>query len=327
MVQISVITPVYNGENTIRETIASVLDQTFADFELIVIDDGSTDGTLEAIASFDDPRIRVFSYANAGQGKSRNRGIELAEGNSIAFIDADDLWTPDKLEAQWQALQANSEAAVAYSWTDHIDENGQFLRPGPHLSFNGDVWEPLVLADFIGSGSNPLIRTEALKQVGGFEPSLPPAEDWDLWLRLAKRYPFAVVPRVQILYRVASHTTSFNIWRMEKSSLRVIDRAFAGISDRDRLKRCSLANRYKYLTYKALDKSIGRPQAATAAKFLWLAIRYDPVLLRRRVIWKAALKIAIALIFPSKSAMALQQKLARMADLEALLVHMKTQPY
>ncbi|MCF3623160.1 glycosyltransferase family 2 protein, partial [Planktothrix agardhii] len=118
MPKISVIIPVYNGEKTIQKTIESVLQQTWQDFELIVINDGSQDATLEILSSIQDPRLRILSYSNAGLASSRNRGITEATGEYISFLDADDLWTPDKLEAQFQALEEHPEAAVAYSWTD-----------------------------------------------------------------------------------------------------------------------------------------------------------------------------------------------------------------
>ena len=106
---ISIIIPVYNAEKTIESTINSVLNQTFIDFELIVINDGSTDSTLEIVHKITDPRLKVFSYANANQAASRNRGIAKATGEYIAFLDADDLWTPDKLESQINMLKNNSE--------------------------------------------------------------------------------------------------------------------------------------------------------------------------------------------------------------------------
>jgi glycosyltransferase involved in cell wall biosynthesis len=200
---ISVIIPAYNAEKTIKETIQSVLNQTWQDFELLIINDGSQDATLEVIESIQDPRIKIFSYPNAGSSASRNRGIAIAKGEYISFIDADDLWTADKLEAQYKALQENSQAAVAYSWTDHIDESGQFLRSGPQQSFTGDVYARLLLEDFIGNGSNPLIRAQAFAEVGDFDESLAHSEDWDLWLRLAARYHFVAVPSPQILYRMS----------------------------------------------------------------------------------------------------------------------------
>ncbi len=95
MAIISVVIPAYNSEKTIRATIESVLQQSFKDFELIVIDDGSQDSTYQVVSSFSDSRVRVFSYPNAGVSASRNRGITKANGEFIAFLDADDLWTPD----------------------------------------------------------------------------------------------------------------------------------------------------------------------------------------------------------------------------------------
>ncbi|MGA9380619.1 MAG: glycosyltransferase family A protein, partial [Phormidium sp.] len=134
---ISVIIPAFNSEKTIRETIESVLHQTFSDFELIVINDGSTDAILEIVTSIKDPRIKVFSYPNTGVAASRNRGFSHSCGEFIAFLDADDLWTADKLEAQLKALQENPQAAVAYSWMDNIDESGKFFSSSFHITENG----------------------------------------------------------------------------------------------------------------------------------------------------------------------------------------------
>ncbi|MGL5192222.1 MAG: glycosyltransferase family 2 protein, partial [Chroococcales cyanobacterium] len=141
MPTISVIIPAYNAEKTIQETIESVLNQTFPDFELIVINDGSTDRTLEIVSGLTDSRLQVFSFPNSGPQKSRNRGISLATGDYLSFIDADDLWTPDKLERQLQSLQEHPEAAVVYSWTDFIDESGQPLPGGHHFKFTNHVHE------------------------------------------------------------------------------------------------------------------------------------------------------------------------------------------
>ncbi|HEY9297275.1 MAG TPA: glycosyltransferase, partial [Phormidium sp.] len=145
---ISVIIPVYNGKKTINKTIESILNQTISDWELIIINDGSQDGTLEVVSNIRDSRLKIFSYPNSGQAISRNRGISHAVGEFITFSDADDLWTPDKLEAQLKALQVNPQAAVAYSWTDYIDEFGQFLRSGTRLNATGDVYKKLLVRNF-----------------------------------------------------------------------------------------------------------------------------------------------------------------------------------
>ena len=298
---ISVIIPVYNGEKTIRETIDSVIKQTFDNFELIVINDGSTDSTLDIVNSIQDSRIKVFSYDNAGQSASRNWGISLAKGEYISFIDADDLWTPDKLESQLQALQENPQAAVAYSWTDWIDEAGEPWGRGIHISESGDVYGKLLLNDFVANGSNVLIKSEALKEVGGFETSLIPAEDWDMWIRLASRYHFVVVPSPQILYRVYTSSCSGNIWKMESSSLRIIEKAFANApSSVQHLQKETLGNRYKYLTFKAVEHPLERKKCLAAIRFLSLAIKYDPsLILKAKVIALVIFKIVATLLLPS----------------------------
>ncbi|HEY9832882.1 MAG TPA: glycosyltransferase [Stenomitos sp.] len=303
---ISVIIPVYNGEKTIKTTIESVLNQTFTDLELIVVNDGSQDSTLAVLDEIKDSRLKVFSFANAGVSASRNRGLAQAKGEFISFLDADDLWTPDKLEAQLRALQENPQAAVAYSWSDWVDESGQFLRAGGHITVNGNAYEKLLLRDFVESGSNPLIRRQALDEVGDFDQSVTPAEDWDMWLRLAARYEFVAVPSAQILYRISPNSASFNVWKMEAGSLQVIERNFAQTPESlKHLKRDTLASRYEYLMFKTIEGNLERKKGLTAARFLGQAIRYNPSLLRRGKIMAIVLvKIAAAIVLPSQQAQA-----------------------
>ncbi len=324
---ISVVIPVYNGEKTIKETIESVLNQTFKDFELIVINDGSKDATQEIVEGIQDSRIKLFSYPNAGQAASRNRGFSHAVGEFIAFLDADDLWTPDKLEAQLKALQESPQAAVAYSWTNYINESSQFLRQGSYVSATGDVFKNLLVVNFLENGSNPLIRANALAEVGDFDGSVTPAEDWDMWLRLAIRYPFVAVPSAQILYRVSASSSSANVFRLEAGCLPAIERAFSQAPSLGYLKPTCLANIYKYLTFKALEGLPGRRTAIVAVKFLWNAVRNDPSLLRRRIIWKVLLKIAIAIFLPPKAAQELLTKMKGLANLDSLLLRTQLEPF
>jgi glycosyltransferase involved in cell wall biosynthesis len=323
---ISVVIPVYNGEKTIRETIESVLNQTFWDLELIVINDGSEDSTLEIVSNLKDPRLKVFSYPNANQAVSRNRGISQASGEYISFIDADDLWTPDKLEAQLRALQENPQAAVAYSWTDFIDESSHFLHTGSHLTVNGDAYANLLIVNFLENGSNPLIRRQALTDVGGFEESLPPAEDWDLWLRLATRYHFVAVSSPQILYRVSANSGSANVWKLEAVCLQVIERGFSQAPESlQHLKKYSLGNLYKYLTFKALEGPPVRKRGLVATRFVGQTVTNDPTLLWTRVIWKVLLKIVIVVLLPPQLAQTLLNNMKHLSNIEALLVHIKTE--
>jgi len=323
---ISVIIPVYNGEKTIQETIESVLNQTFTDFELIVINDGSQDATLEIVERIQDSRLNVFSYPNAGQAASRNRGFSHASGEYISFIDADDLWTPDKLEAQLRALQDNPQAAVAYSWTKCIDESGQFSRRGSHISATGDVYGKLLLIDFIENGSNPLIRRQALIKVGSFDESLPAAEDWDMWLRLAACYEFVAVPSSQILYRQSANSWSANVLKQGAGSLQVMERAFNQAPESlQHLKPASLANIYKGLTFKALEGpgAPARQRGLTAARLLWHCVKNDPTLLRSRVIWKVLFKITVMVLLPPKHAQTLLTKFKKISNTATLLGYLQ----
>jgi glycosyltransferase involved in cell wall biosynthesis len=327
MALISVIIPVYNGEKTIRETIQSVLDQTFSDFELLIINDGSQDKTLDVVFTIADPRIQIFSYPNSGVNASRNRGIQKSTGEFIAFLDADDLWTPDKLDAQFMALQENSDAAVAYSWVDYIDESGKFLRRGSYCAASGNVYAQLLLSDFLENGSNPLIRRSHLNQVGLFDESLSYGEDWELWIRLAARYPFIVVTRSQILYRVSSHTASTHTDKMAVQVSQVIEKSFAQAPESFQyLKSVSMGNLYKYLTYKTLEGLPERNQGLAALKFLVLAIRNDPNLLKEKVLLKSLLKILIVLGLPAHQSRKLLNRSQNFLNVSSLLGYIRLKP-
>ncbi|MBD6614690.1 glycosyltransferase [Komarekiella sp. 'clone 1'] len=301
MPNISVIIPAYNSEKTIKVTIESVLRQTFVDFELIIINDGSQDSTLDIISQFKDSRIKVFSFNNSGGNVSRNRGLNYAIGEFISFLDADDIWTADKLEIQLKALQENPQAVVAYSWTDYINENGEFVVSGTHININGNVYENLLLTNFLENGSNPLIRREALIELGGFDKYLSAAQDWDMWLRLACKFDFVCIPSVQILYRISANSVSSNLVRQEKACLQVLERAYQirplALKDNWNI---SLANLYKYLTCKALQKPFNRQNTLIAAKFLWNYILNDSSRLQRiNFSLKLLLKIVIVLFLPT----------------------------
>ncbi|OKH33362.1 glycosyl transferase family A [[Phormidium ambiguum] IAM M-71] len=325
---ISVIIPAYNSEKTIKETIESVLNQTFSDFELIVVNDGSTDSTLEIVNNIKDSRMMVFTYPNAGVAVSRNRGVSHSSGEFVSFLDADDLWTADKLEAQLKALQENPEAAVAYSWLDSIDESGNFLRQGERIKENGDIYTKLLLIPFVSSGSNGLIRRQAFIEIGGFDESLAASQDYDFYLRLAARYHFVCVPEVQILYRILSGSMSTNIHRLEATSILVRERAFQESPQPllSKFKQYSLGNFYKDFTFKLLNMPPERERGWQATKLFWKAVEYDPALLRRRIFWKVILRIIIIIIMPSQQAEMLLGKMNKVVDIRTLYVLMRREP-
>jgi glycosyltransferase involved in cell wall biosynthesis len=320
MPKISVVIPVYNGAKTIRETIESVLQQTFSDFELIIINSESTDSTLEIVTQIQDHRIKVFSYPKANVAVNRNRGINHACGEFISFLDADDLWTPDKLASQYEALEENPEAAVAYSWTDYIDESSRFLRTGSRITINGNVYAQLLLGNFLENGSNPLIRKQALSKVDGFDELLTNSQDRDMWLRLAGYYSFVAVPSPQILYRVLTNSMSTDVGRLEAASLEVLERAYRNAPESlHYLKPYSIANLYKYLLYKTLEGGSAFQKKGIAAKFFWKAIATDPSLIRKVIIFKALLKIFIVSLLPCIWAKELISKMPRVFNTSTLL--------
>ncbi|MHC5936039.1 glycosyltransferase [Nostoc sp.] len=319
--EISVVIPAYNSEKTIKETIESVLNQSFTDFELIIINDGSQDSTLDVVTQIQDSRIKVFSYSNAGGNVSRNRGLDLAVGKFVSFLDADDIWTPDKLQTQLKALQENVAAKVAYSWTNYIDENSKIVLSGTYFIANGDVYEKLLVTNFLANGSNPLICREALIELDGFDESLGAAQDWDMWLRLASKFDFICVPSVQILYRISANSVSSNLARQEKACLQVLEKACKERpSTLKQSWNLSLANLYKYLTCKALQKPFNRQKGFAAAKFLWKYFLNDPSRLQNiNFTLKLLLKIIIILTFPTLFYSITNRRKVRSQETETLL--------
>ena len=307
MPQISIIMPAYNAERTITETVQSVLQQTFHDFELIVINDGSNDKTQELVQEIVDERLQIFSYENGGVAKARNRGIAHAKGEFIAFIDADDLWTLDKLELQLAALRQNLQAGVAYSRTCFmdVDDKGEALsfHPSPPYSFAGDVYEQLLVSDFIHSGSNTLIRSQAIDAVGEFDPTIPQCADWDYWLRLATHWSFVVVPKYQILYRRTPGAMSSKVEGMKAASLLAIEKAYgAAPPELQHLKSQTLKSFHIYCASLYLQHSTEISEISQAKQHLWSAIRLQPKTLLDPVALKLALKFLLKQVFSPKVA-------------------------
>lgn len=213
---VSIIIPTYNCGLYIVETIQSVLNQSFKDIELIVVDDGSTDATREIVGSIDGP-IRLIPQPNAGVCVARNRGIREALGKYICLMDHDDYWFPHKLERQVNLLETLPEVGVVYSsfilW--HRDERcGEFpaaesfaLTDTPDdfvPEFSGWIYHQFLLDCWMLT-STAMFRAEIFEQCGTFDESLPYSEDWDLWLRISRCYPFIQLRRPSTLYRQHAH--------------------------------------------------------------------------------------------------------------------------
>ncbi len=180
--EVSVVIPTYNRRAMLREAIDSVLAQSATAFELIVIDDGSTDGTAEHLTRLAD-RIRIEPIKHSGPAAARNRGVELARAPLIAFLDSDDLWSPTKLERQLAFMCANPGCAI--SQTNEIwIRNGRRVNPGlRHRKRAGDIFTDSLRTCLI-SMSATIVRTDLFRSLGGFDEIMAAAEDYDLWLRI-----------------------------------------------------------------------------------------------------------------------------------------------
>jgi glycosyltransferase involved in cell wall biosynthesis len=188
---ISVIIPTYNRQGFLLQAVESVFKQTVADYELIVIDDGSTDGTGEGLKPYEN-RLQYIYRENRGVSAARNTGLQAARGDWIAFLDSDDYWLPAKLETQVRFFAENPQALICQTeeiWIRH----GRRVNPHKkHRKFSGDIFSPSLIRCIV-SPSAVMIRREFLNQIGPFDESLPACEDYDLWLRISCRFPVFLI--------------------------------------------------------------------------------------------------------------------------------------
>jgi glycosyltransferase involved in cell wall biosynthesis len=229
---VTVIIPVYNGAEFVGASIESAQTQTYRNLEIIVVDDGSTDGSLKIANEYatGDERIRVISQANAGVATARNTAIAAARGDFIAPLDADDLWLPDKIARQMvRMLAAGDECGFVYSWWALIDPVGKVLDRSPRWTVEGHRFDTLLLINFTGNASVPLFRKHCLVEAGGYNPKLAAAksggcEDLEVVLRIAARYGIAVVPDILMGYRRSPGSMSTDCARMWRSRQAVLQR-------------------------------------------------------------------------------------------------------
>jgi glycosyltransferase involved in cell wall biosynthesis len=225
--KVSVIIPAYNAMPYLPEALESVLRQTFSDFEVIIIDDGSTDRTVEWTSKLTDPRVKVILQDNHGSARARNQGIAIANGEYIALLDADDIWEPTKLEKQIRFLDEHPEIGLVDTWTLLIDETGNSTGRVIVSKAEGDVWKQLVqFQPVCACDSTPLIRRECFETVGLFDENLLFLEDLDLWIRLAYRYNFGAIEQPLVGYRQRSGSKSTNCQETLLAFRRIIEKTF-----------------------------------------------------------------------------------------------------
>jgi glycosyltransferase involved in cell wall biosynthesis len=274
---VSVIIPAYDRAASIRQAIESVLRQTWTDFELIVVDDGSSDGTLAAAAEVRDPRLRlVESPRNAGAAAARNRGAGEARGTWLAFQDSDDEWLPEKLGKQMARLAEPAGYVAAYcglltlGGLDPAAEARLGLRyvPDPAVvPAEGDLREPLLRGNLV-STQTLVVRRDVFLGLGGFDAGLPALEDWDFALRLAARGPIALVDEPLVQQRFSPNSLTRSLDRHVRAHDRIVEKHLALYEGRPDL----LALQY----YSLAGSQRRAGNLAEARRYLGLARRSHP---------------------------------------------------
>lgn len=248
--KVSVIITTYNRADYLGFAIDSVLSQTFEDFELIIIDDGSTDGTKELVNSYQDERIIYHYQENRGQNPARNKGMAISNGEYIAHLDSDDMWIPSKLEKQVYILENNYNIGLVYCGTQLIDGMHNVIGTQPIVIHNGKVLDKLLMTNFLYNGSCAIFRKDCLKKVGFFDESFKRMTDWEFYLKFAIYYKFFGINEYLLKYRIHNETMSKDFNSYKAYGIKILEKIFAH-KDLDpkylKFKNRAIALRHRYM--------------------------------------------------------------------------------
>jgi glycosyltransferase involved in cell wall biosynthesis len=286
--RLSVVIPNYNCARFLPETLESVFAQTCGDLEIIVVDDGSTDGSQALLGRFAD-RVRVIHQENQGVSAARNRGIRESRGEFVAFLDADDLWHPEKLAKQLQ-LFTNPAVGLVHCAVEYVDEQNRPLGTN-FTGRRGRVLKSIALLQgtvVLAGGSTAVVRREAFEKVGSFDREMSTAADWDMWRRIACAYEIDVVREPLMRYRLRHGSMHRNIDVFAHDILHGFDSLFAdpAAAEVHHLKRRAYGALYLMLSGSYLHAGRWRQSLSYAARALltWpLTLTYVLALPMRRV--------------------------------------------
>ena len=290
----TVIIPAYNAAATVRQTLNSVLAQSYQQIEVIVVDDGSSDNTSAIVGEFveRDARFKLVAQSNAGVGAARNTAIGLASGKYIAPLDADDFWLPEKLEKQVVCMeQCDRETGFVYCWYRLVNRLGTFIGDCHPETFEGRLRQVILLRNVVGNGSVPLIRATALEKVGLYltraeQGGAQGCEDWDLYLRIAEEFGVRMVFDYLLAYRQNVSGMSGNAEKMAASFEVFLHRARKRNRDlSSSIFGWSAGSFYLYLARNCYHRGHYR----WCLRYLKEAVRTDPALLLTTGIYRTAL--------------------------------------
>lgn len=275
--KVSVIVPAYNVSKYIKETLISLEQQTFSDFEALIVDDGSTDNTDTIVRQIcqRDSRFQLLQKSNGGLSSARNYGIRHARGEYIALLDGDDIYHKDKLATHIARLYSQSDVGVVYSASRTIRDDGKPM----FITLSGKPVHPnpvvaLLCKNFVGHGSNAVFRRCLIDEVGDFNENLRSWEDVDLWLRIAatQKWRFYREKRILCYYRVRPSGLSFNIVQMRNSGQLVIEDA---VARSPMLVKPMLPTVYAYMYRYLARLSLQSGDMQTAGDFIDQALMCD----------------------------------------------------
>lgn len=228
MPNVSVIIHTYNNEKFIVETIESVLNQTYRDYEIIVVDDGSVDGTHDALLPYMQ-QIRYHYKENGGIASAKNTGIRLSQTEFIAFLDHDDLWAPDKLKLQMECFNENPQVGLVYAkYTSFRD--GKELRTKPEKGYSGWIFKELLSKSFIQT-STVMVKKECLNAVGPYDESFSLGDEYDMFLRISKKFQCGFIDKGLTRYRVHDTNASKDDFLFDKENLGVYKKVYNNFTD------------------------------------------------------------------------------------------------
>ncbi|MGH7832308.1 MAG: glycosyltransferase family 2 protein [Candidatus Binatia bacterium] len=223
---VSVVIPTWNRAEMVREAVDSVLSQNYQEFEIIVVDDGSDDGTRAQLERY-GAAVRVISQSRAGPAAARNTGVHSSRGKYLAFLDSDDLWLPEKLEAQVEFLESSPQFRICQTEEIWVRRGVRVNPKKRHRKPSGDVFRAS-LALCLVSPSAAMMTRNLFDEMGGFDERLPVCEDYDLWLRIAARHQIALIDRFLVVKRGGhENQLSRSTWGMDRFRVFALEKLLA----------------------------------------------------------------------------------------------------
>lgn len=279
--RVSVVIAAFNREDSVRAAAESVLTQTYPDFELIVVDDGSSDGTIAALEAISDPRLTVIAASqNRGVSAARNRGIEAARGHWVAVHDSDDIWRPEKLAKQMADLDAPGADFVAgYCGMEIEGTDPPRYVPDPAIPHRSGAIMPSLISQSFISTQTLIVRRDLLDRHGGFDEGLKALVDWELMLRIAPEGPVALVDEPLVLQRFSGNSITHNSARRVAARAHLVEKHEARIAEYDG----ALAGHFHAIAggYRmAGDLDLARTYAAKAIAAAPMNLRYRAAAVR-----------------------------------------------